>query len=320
MNRQRPFSAAWISVALLSAGSARAQPPPSEVQGSAAQQDAQAVQDVKTARRLASERDFGSAYLRLSRAYAASHDPELLVEMAGCEKAMQHSANAVELVDRALSEAAERPGAMSDTQMAAARDLRNALLPSVGRVRVSVDAPGAISQMDDRTVGRSPLAADVWVDTGSHTVRVSKTGYRDVSTNMTVYGTSERLLDVKLEPDVPVGRLRIETSPKNTVIVDGIVGYGNWDGRVPAATFHTVEVSAPGMNTFESSVKVPADMTRTFHVKLDPDRTAPPWLWVVAGAVVVGAAIVAGVVVFRPDPTTAAPVATASSGLQVKWP
>jgi hypothetical protein len=258
-------------------------------------------QDVEAGRQYEADKDYGSAWLRFSHANDAAHDPTLLVEMAKCEKGMQQYARAARHLEQAF---ASSPQGLTAAQTVEAHELYNTLLPSLGHVRVSVDPPGAVVAVDDVPAGQAPLAGDVLIDPGDHRFRVTKTGYVEFTTVLSAAGGSQKLLDVKLQPAVQEGHVRIHTSPHNTVVLDGVVGYGNWDGRVAAGT-HSISISAPGMHSFEPDLVVVPNKTSTFDVTLQPDTGGPVGLWVAGGAVVVATVVVAVLSVFHPEPAPA---------------
>jgi hypothetical protein len=158
--------------------------------------------------------------------------------------------------------------------------------------------------VDDLQVGQAPLSGDVLVDPGEHRFRVTKLGFFEFTTLVAAAGGSQKLLDVKLQPAIDEGRVRIHTSPKNVVILDGVSGYGNWDGRVATGP-HSLKISAPGMHSFEPDLVVAANKTSTFDVTLQPDNGGPVALWVTGGAVVVATVVVAVLSVFHPEPAPA---------------
>jgi hypothetical protein len=271
--------------------------------------------EIETGKQFMADRDFGSAFLRFSNAYDMSHEPRLLVQMAACQKSMQQYAQAARFADQAL---ASPPPGLTASESSEAHELYNSLLPFLGHVRVSVDQPGATVIVDDVVVGESPLAGDVLVDQGERRFRVSKPGFHDFSSTVTVGGVTQKLLEAKLVPQLEEGRVRIHTSPKNTVVLDGVVGYGNWDGRVALGS-HSLKISAPGMHPFEPDLNVVANKTHTFDVTLEPDTGGPVWLWVTGGAIVVATVVVAVVSVFHPEPAPTGPTGMGTSGLQLKW-
>jgi len=237
-----PMEAAWAQSPAPSAPPSVSTAPP---RPSAPAADVR--QDIEAATQFSLDRDFGSALLRFSRAYDVAHDPKLLIDMATCEKNMQQYARAARYAEQALASATS---GLTASQASEAHELYNTLLPFLGRVRVSVDPPGATVIVDEVTVGQAPLSAEVLVDTGERHFRVTKAGFRDFTATLTAAGGSQKLLDVKLDRDVEEGRVRIHTPPKNVVVLDGVIGYGNWDGRVAPGP-HSLKISAPGMRPFE---------------------------------------------------------------------
>lgn len=258
-------------------------------------------QDIEAGRQYEADKDYGSAWLHFSHAYDATHDATLLVDMARCEKVTQQYARAARHLEQAF---AGSPRGLTSSESIEAHELYNALLPFLGHVRVSVDPPGAAVAVDDGLVGQAPLSGDVLIDPGEHHFRVTKVGYVEFTTLLAAPGGTQKVLDVKLQPATQEGRVRIHTSPHNTVVLDGVVGYGNWDGRVAAGP-HALSISAPGMHSFEPDLLVTPNKTSTFDVTLRPNTGGPVGLWVTGGAVVVATAVVAVLSVFHPEPAPA---------------
>jgi hypothetical protein len=296
-----PTEAAWAQSSSPPSSPPSASAPAPRASAPVAAPPADVRQDLEAGKQFSLDRDFGGALLRFSRAYDATHDPKLLVDIAMCEKNMQQYARAARYLDQALASA---PPGLTAAQASEAHELYNSLLPSLGRVRVTVDPPGATVIVDDVPVGQAPLSGDVLVDPGERHFRVTKAGFREFSASVMVAGTNPKLLEVKLDREVEEGRVRIHTSPKNEVVLDGVVGYGNWDGRVAPGP-HSLKISAPGMHPFEPDLLVVANKTHTFDVTLQPDTGGPVWLWVTGGAVVVASVVVAVLSVFHPEPAPA---------------
>ena len=309
--RNTVFALAALGFAILADRSALAQstpsspptsrPAPPRASAPAPSASTDTRQDIEAGKQYAADKDYGSAWVRFSRAYDAVRDPRLLIDIATCEKGMQQYARAARHLDQALASA---PPGLTVSQTSEARELYNTLLPFLGHVRLSVDPAGAAVSVDDLPVGQAPLAGDVLIDPGDHRLRVTKPGFVEFTTMLAAPGGSQKLLDVKLPPAVEQGRVRIHTAPRNTVVLDGVVGYGNWDGRVAAGP-HSLKVSAPGMRSFEPDLMVAPNKTSTFDVTLQPDTGGPAWLWVTGGAVVAASVVVAVLSVFHPEPAPA---------------
>ncbi len=306
--RSAVFVTGLIAAAVLTGRPARAQslspsssPAPARAGATLAAPSGDVRQDIEAGRQYEADKDYGSAWLRFSRAYDATRDATLLVDMATCEKATQQYARAARHLEQAF---ARSPQGLTSPEAIEAHELYNTLLPSLGHVRVSVDPPGATVAVDDVLVGQAPLSGDVLIDPGDHRVRVTKAGYTEFTTLLAVPGGTQKLLDVKLQAATQEGRVRIHTSPHNTVVLDGVVGYGNWDGRVAAGP-HSLSISAPGMHSFEPDLVVTPNKTSTFDVTLQPNTGGPVGLWVTGGAVVVATVVVAVLSVFHPEPAPA---------------
>jgi hypothetical protein len=274
-----------------------------------------ALRDYQTARALLLYHDEVGALVRFTRVYDAVHDPRLLANMGLCEKGMGHPAYAADFFERALRDGA---ALFPPEQAGQLRAMLAEADAAAGKVRVSVDVPGAAVLVDDRAIGPSPLAAAVRVDRGTHRVRVAKAGYREWVRDVSVEGANEAAVDVSLEADVPAGTVRVTTSPDNDVTIDGrVVSKGSSSTRVAAGT-HALRVTGPGKLDYRSDVSVREGETRTVDVSLRDDKRTPIWLWGVAGAVVVVGVILAGAAVFHSS-SSHETAGSMASPLRVSW-
>jgi hypothetical protein len=253
-----------------------------------------AKDDYSAGKQLVTDKDFGGALMRFTRAYEQSHDARILLDMATCEQSLQHAARTISLAEQALGAGP----ALSPSETARARELVNALQGSVSRIRMTVNQPGATILVDGKPVGQTPLGGELAVDLGTRQISVTKPGFREFSTSMTANFPGHAALDVKLQPDVAEGQVHIHTAPKNAVTIDGVTAYGNWGGPLAAGP-HSLVVSGAGMKTYETRIQVEPNKTKTLDVTLDVEGMSPVWLWVTGGAVLVASAVVAGTVVFQ---------------------
>jgi hypothetical protein len=196
--------------------------------------------------------------------------------------------------------------------------LLGACRAAAGRLRVSVDVPGATIAIDDHVIGTSPIASEAIVDRGTRRVRVTKAGYRDWTGDVIVDETGAATIGVTLDPETSDGVVRVVTAPGNVVTLDGrTVSKGSGQARVAAGS-HALVVAADGMLPYRTELAVRDGETRTVEVTLHEDRHAPTWLWAVGGTVLGVAIVVAAASVFHSSGTHAASGAS-SSPLTVSW-
>jgi hypothetical protein len=73
----------------------------------------------------------------------------------------------------------------------------------VGALSITANVPGAGVIVDDRLVWKLPLDAPIFVDPGSHKVRVSAPGYQDSAREVQVAAGESMTWDVELKPAAP---------------------------------------------------------------------------------------------------------------------
>lgn len=254
--------------------------------------------------------DYSGAALKFRHAHSLSGDPRLLWNEAAAEKNLRHYVR----VESLLKEYLERGGPASDAERADAEALIDTVRAFIGLLTVTASEPGATVYVDDAPVGSTPLAAPVRVDMGSRQVRISKSGFKDTTHSVEVVGASQSSLDVKLEPQLHEGTLRIVGGVGTTIRVDGkMVGLGQWQGTLPSGP-HIVEVSADNKLPYRSDSLVQDGQVTTVSVSLqaEPSSVSAPlaapasnsnltWLWVTGGAVLATGLGVGAYFLFRPS-------------------
>jgi hypothetical protein len=264
----------------------------------------EAREDYAAARVLFAAGDYARALLRFESAYETSHDPRLLWNAAVCQKAMGHYVKAMGLVRRYLDSGS--PLILPDAARSA-RAFVAAAESQTARLDVVSNEPDAIVSVDGESVGSTPMRAPLLVDRGVHTVTVTKNGFAELSTQISVTDSQDVRLQVPLAPIAPVapvaaqlheGRVAVHARPGDAIAVDGRVVAGeSWEGTLPSGG-HSVRVTAPGDRPFQVDVLVQDGQTRTLDVKLEPDRAraagVPAWVWIVGGTVLAASATTAG--------------------------
>lgn len=298
-------AALWLVAPAAPAQTSEGAPPPSL----ADMLTGGAKEAYEAGRRLYESGDYSGALAKFQSASRASGDPRLFWNAAVCERAMQHYARAIALVRRYLDSHSPliTPEAERDAHdFLAAAETRTAYLD------VQASEPGALVTVDGEPQGSTPLAADARIDLGTHRVTVTKDGFAEYGTTLTVVTSEPVHLTAILTPVAPPeGRLAVRAGPGDTIAVDGTpLGIGAWTGPLPVGP-HSVRVTEPGSIAFESEVVVGEHQTRSVDVTLRPLRRpagVPAWAWVAGGAVLAAGAVTACYFAFKTsEPTTGPP-------------
>jgi hypothetical protein len=254
------------------------------------------------------DRDYAGAGTKYRAAYDASHDARLLWNMAACEKELRHYARASLLVDRFLKEAG---GALTPDVLAQARATQTALREFFSPVQLSVHPDGALVFVDGDEIGRTPFAAPVPIDLGTHVVRVEKDGFSPYEQRLEVVGQNPLSIEATLKAIDTTAFLSIHPSETGDSIAvdDKMVATGTWDGPLAPGKHH-VQVTATGKRAYATEIELAVGEHRSLEMTLESAKKAPIWPWIVAGGVVVVAGgAVGGYFLFKPSDTEGPPPA-----------
>lgn len=170
---------------------------------------------------------------------------------------------------------------------------------------VNVNAIGpqkATVKVDGQEVGQTPLSVPVKVQDAPHQISVEAPGYVTATQPLTVKDGPPVNLTMELAVEQAKGKLNITAKPEGAIIeIDGkAVGSTNWSGPVDAG-HHQIDVRKNGYYTFIYDVDVTKGAERSVTANLNEDRDSSfvPWL---IGSIVVGAAVVVGIVVLATPP------------------
>jgi len=279
-----------------------------------------ARQDYEAAKVLFDRRDFPGALVKFRSAFEAAGDPRLLWNAAVCEQSLHHYAKAIALLRRYVSYAGSGSPLVSEESLGQARGYLTGAEPLTAPLTVHVSEPDAVVALDDEPLGKTPLPPDLRVDVGAHRIVVTKDGFVEVSTALSVAPPAPAVVDVVLYP-VPrhEGRLIVHAGSGETIAVDGSgVGSQSWAGTVPSGS-HTVQVTAPQFRPYAADVLVSDGDSRTVEVTLQPlprSGGVPAWIWIAGAAAITAGAVTAGVLVSNsssggaPGATTRGSIAT----------
>jgi len=181
--------------------------------------------------------------------------------------------------------------------------LKLSALVRTARVNVAVVGPAnAIVKIDGKEVGPAPYAGQVPVTADPHQFSAEAPGYVPASQSALVKEGEVLNLTLQLAPDQEKGKLVVLAKPEGaTIEIDGkFAGATKWEGPVDART-HQVVVKKVGYYTWTYDVEVPKGGERSVTASLNEDRNTSFVPWVI-GTIVVGAALVVGIVLLATPP------------------
>lgn len=310
----------WLSLGVPSLAWAQSPASPSST---AAQTDAkpslsdsltgEAKADYESAKLLFGDGDSAGALVKFSSAYEKSKDVRLLWNMAACEKNLRRYSRSLKLVRRYL---AEGDATLSEQDKSEAQELIKVMEPFTAKLALKVDEPDAEVFVDEEAMGVTPLDPIV-VDIGSRRILVRKDGFEEFKREVPIGGAAEIVLDVSLAKIVREGRLNVRTNEDATISIDGrVVGKGTWSGIVSSGG-HELRIRAPKKRPYQSEVYVQDKESRDVNVTLEDEagKGVPMWVWIAGGAVLLGGATTAGVLLLGGDRPYEGPVGNLQPGL-----
>lgn len=137
-----------------------------------------------------------------------------------------------------------------------------------GNIVVTSVPDGAGVFLNGENKGTAPLTISA-LPVGTYTVKVTKTGYKDKESSVSVAKDQTTTVDVTLE--LAVGTLVVSSvPPKAAVFLDG-VSKGETGLTITSVSegAHTVKVTKTGYKDSESSVTIERDKTKTLSVNLE---------------------------------------------------
>lgn len=183
--------------------------------------------------------------------------------------------------------------------------LRLRPLVKTSRVNVAVLGPTNVTatvKIDGKEVGPAPYAGQVTVQADPHQFSAEAPGYVPTTQPVIVRDGEVMNVTLQLAMEQEKGKLIVTTRTEGAAIeIDGrVVGASHWEGPVDAR-IHQVTVKKTGFYPWTYDVDVPRGGERSVTANLNEDRNSSfvPWL---IGSVVVGAAIVVGIVLLATPP------------------
>ena len=150
-----------------------------------------------------------------------------------------------------------------------AQSLALTLRPAWADVRISSLPPGALVQVDDESVGQTPL--ETQIIQGARTITLSMAAHKSVTLRQQISAGSALLLeDIELPP--ADGQLVLESSPPGASISVAGAFHGTTPTTLTLSTAqeHAIQLSKPGYRTLVESVKLMPEEEREVKLTLPP--------------------------------------------------
>jgi hypothetical protein len=143
--------------------------------------------------------------------------------------------------------------------------------PTTGSLSISTTPSGATVYVDGIYQGTTPLTIPQLAP-GSHTVRLTLTGYSDYSVPVTITAGQNPLNIQLTQSQVPstTGSLAVSSTPSGASITVDSVAKGTTPNTIPdlSAGTHTVKMTKSGYVDFSGTVTVIAGKTQPLNVNL----------------------------------------------------
>jgi len=150
------------------------------------------------------------------------------------------------------------------------------LISSAGLLSVISRPKGATVILDGTQVGMTPLALEE-VESGKHTVQITKKGYASVFRRFDTSDGSKGEVEARLPKSGALLAIRTG-NPESEISVQGM-NFGPQPsyrfGQVERGRYHLV-VSAEGMKTIDKTIEVPLGGTALYRAKLRPKNGSAP--------------------------------------------
>jgi hypothetical protein len=285
---------------------------PSETEATAeqtieAQLPEEARQDYRAARVLGESEDFANARIKFQSAYEKSGHPDLLWNMARCEWKLRRYGSMM----RYIARYEQKKGQLSESEREWVADVSR----YASKVELTGAEPRANVHVDDEWIGETPEASTLYVGVGTHTIRVTQSGFRDRYITKTFDGNPETIaVDLVRLPSE--ARLTVTARGADVLVIDGHAVPGpRWEGTLRAGK-HTLRIRAPGKLPYATEIVLLAGTPKNLDVQLTSEETGLPLaVWLGGGALVAGALGVGAYFLFKPEPTETAPtIGTISPG------
>lgn len=219
--------------------------------------------------KLFNDKNYPAAIAEFQAAYEARPNPNPLLNIALCEKALFAYPQAIAVLENAL----QKHGAvMSASDRQAAEDAIKEMRALLGVVVVKVTPPDAALILDGEAL---PASADRTLKLGPGTHKIGARAEGFTSGEIRVIVTSGQTQEVTLQLVADKAQVTVTTpDPRMTIIVDQrVVGTGTWSGLMSPGP-HLVQMSGPGAPPYDTQIVVVAG--KPLDVKVGSGTPVPP--------------------------------------------
>lgn len=259
--------------------------------------------------------DYAGALAEFDESYRLVPSLRVLFSRGLCRHALGDLPGAAADLRRYLAEGGD---AVPPDLRVQAESLLEELAPRLGRLAVETSEPAAELLLDGRLVGASPLDHDLEITAGEHILEVRKEGFLPRRLTVVVLPAERSAVAVTLEPRPALLRVDAGDVPA-AVLLDGRpAGAAGETLELPPGP-HRVRIEAIGFDPLERDLVLEPGAVESVAVVLvpippppEPEPTEEPpgvgerywWLWTALGAVALGGAVAAGVLLWpEPEPS-----------------
>lgn len=264
-----------------------ASPSDSETPASPQQRDAQ--QHFKRGVALYKKDDFNTALAEFEAAYRSYPRPGVFLNIGLVHRRLHHYPEAIAALERYLAEDKDVPKQDVDEATRLIAEMR----ALVGELRLTIVPQGAAVVIDDRSVGKAPLAP-VPLTAGDHVIELSAPDHHPLRHEVTMVSGKPLELELTLKAIPKTGQARIVSSPSfGNIFIDGrLAGSGAVEIELPAGG-HTLVITAPGHQSSQQELLIAAGQNRVVKMELDRVVKKTPvhkrwWLWTAVGVAIAG--------------------------------
>jgi hypothetical protein len=258
------------------AGDAPAPKPPAESKQPDDATKAEAAQRFERGIKLFNAGDNAGALAEFKRIYEILPNPVVLYNLGLVYAAMGRPVDAVDALEGSL-----QSGKLSQRDREHAEQMLADQKARVGRLTVTTLPEGALIEVDNVQVAKTPLSAPIRVSQGTHIIGAVAEGFAPARKELVIAGNADATLHLELVPtqSKQVANLFVKTRTLAAeVVVDGQVV-----GKTPLPTTvtlapgaHQVEVRRPGYVTLTRKVEVAEGATGELSFDLAVDANALP--------------------------------------------
>ncbi|MEP6653813.1 MAG: PEGA domain-containing protein [Myxococcales bacterium] len=229
--------------------------------------------------------DHAGALEKFQSAYGTYPSPKILFNIGEADRALARDVDALEVLQRFLSEA---PDAPVESRTEARRTVTD-LTAKLGRITVDCRTAGAEITVDGRQVGAAPLVKPVWATPGHHQVAVRHAEFLPAIEDVEVTAGRTRTLTLELRPAAKQVNL---AAPLPVPVGPAVVPPGGLPRESRAYSNGVPLISPPSSTSAMPSPTEPPFRSRSSEQSDQATSNVPLygrwWFWTIIGAVSVG--------------------------------